>query len=151
VNQNRRLYRCRHDRRIAGVASGVAEFFDLDPTVVRVVWFLSIFFGGLGLFVYVAMALIVPLEPMTDVTPAEAAGAGADPAAIAAAGHRHAARRSGRWSLFFGYALILLGGIALVDALAPAWESWHYLWPAFIIGIGAFLVAGALRKEPTES
>jgi phage shock protein PspC (stress-responsive transcriptional regulator) len=151
VNQNRRLYRCRHDRRIAGVASGVAEFFDLDPTVVRVVWFLSIFFGGLGLFVYVAMAFIVPLEPMTDVTPAEAAGAGADPAAIAAAGHRHAARRSGRWSLFFGYALILLGGIALVDALAPAWESWHYLWPAFIIGIGAFLVAGALRKEPTES
>jgi phage shock protein PspC (stress-responsive transcriptional regulator) len=151
VNQNRRLYRCRHDRRIAGVASGVAEFFDLDPTVVRVVWFLSIFFGGLGLLLYIAMALIVPLEPMTDVSPAEAAGAGADPVAIGTAGHRHAPRQPGRWSLFFGYALILLGGIALVDALAPAWESWRYLWPAFIIGIGAFLVAGALRKEPTES
>lgn len=151
MNQNRRLYRCRHDRRIAGVASGVAEFFDLDPTVVRVVWFLSIFFGGLGLLLYIAMALIVPLEPMTDVSPAEAAGAGVDPAAIGSAGHRHAPRQPGRWSLFFGYALILLGGIALVDALAPAWESWRYLWPAFIIGIGAFLVFGALRRESTES
>ena len=151
MNQNRRLYRCRHDRRIAGVASGVAEFFDLDPSVVRVVWFLSIFFGGLGLFVYIAMALIVPLEPMTDVTPAEAAGAGADPAAVGYASHRHALRQPGRWSLFFGYALILLGGIALVDAVLPTWESWRYLWPAFIIGIGAFLVAGALRRESPES
>lgn len=151
MNQNRRLYRCRHDRRIAGVASGVAEFFDLDPTLVRVVWFLSIFFGGLGIFVYIAMALIVPLEPMTDVSPAEAAGAGAEPEATAWAAHRHAPRQPGRWSLFFGYALVLLGGIALVDALLPAWESWRYLGPAFIIGIGAFLVAGALRREPTES
>ena len=58
MSQNHRLYRCRHDRKIAGVASGVAEFFDLDPTVVRVAWFLSIFFGGLGIFVYIVMALI---------------------------------------------------------------------------------------------
>jgi len=156
VNQNHRLYRCRHDRKIAGVASGVAEYFDLDPTVVRVAWFLSIFFGGLGIFVYIVMALIVPLEPMSDVSAAEAAGAGADPAAfgpaaIGYAGHRHAPRQPGRWSLFFGYALILLGGIALVDAVLPAWESWRYLGPAFIIGLGAILVAGALRREPTES
>jgi phage shock protein C len=41
---NRRLYRCRQDRRLAGVAAGVAEFFGLDPTLVRVLWFLSIFF-----------------------------------------------------------------------------------------------------------
>lgn len=156
MNQNHRLYRCRHDRKIAGVASGVAEYFDLDPTVVRVAWFLSIFFGGLGIFVYIVMALIVPLEPMSDVSAAEAAGAGADPAAVGPAaigyaGHRHAPRRPGRWSLFFGYALILLGGIALVDAVLPAWESWRYLGPAFIIGLGAILVAGALRREPSES
>ena len=53
--------------------------------------------------------------------------------------------------MFFGYGLILLGAIALVDALLPAWESWRYLGPAFLIGIGALLVAGALRREPTES
>jgi phage shock protein PspC (stress-responsive transcriptional regulator) len=46
---NRRLYRCRENRVIAGVASGVAEFFGLDATLVRVLWFLSIFFGGVSL------------------------------------------------------------------------------------------------------
>ena len=60
---NRRLYRCRHDKRIAGVASGLAEYFDLDTSLVRVLWVVSIFFGGLGLLLYVAMAIIVPLEP----------------------------------------------------------------------------------------
>ena len=60
---NRRLYRCRHDQRIAGVASGVAEYFDADPSLVRVLWILSFFLGGVGLLLYIAMAIIVPLEP----------------------------------------------------------------------------------------
>jgi phage shock protein C len=155
VNQNRRLYRCRDDRRIAGVAAGVAEFFDLDPSIVRVVWFVSIFFGGLSLFLYIAMALIVPLEPLSDVMPAEAIGdAGsvtADGPVAAYMGHRHAPRQPGRWGLFFGYALILLGGIALADTLLPAFDAWHYLWPALIIGLGVLLVAGALRRESIQS
>ena len=62
---NRRLYRCRNDRRLAGVAGGVAEFFELDPSLVRLFWVLSIFVGGIGLFLYVAMAIIVPLEPVS--------------------------------------------------------------------------------------
>ncbi len=72
MNTHRRLYRCRNDRKVAGVASGVAEFFELDPSVVRVVWLLSIFFGGLGLFLYIAMALIVPLEPLSDAAGVDA-------------------------------------------------------------------------------
>ena len=70
---NRRsLYRCRHDRQIAGVAAGVAEFFDLDPTLVRLVWFLSIFFGGFGLLLYIVMAIIVPNEPLSEEELADA-------------------------------------------------------------------------------
>src|SRR6185369_1281657 len=65
VQMNRRLYRCRENRVLAGVASGVAEFFDLDPTLVRVLWFISILFGGIGLIVYIGMAIIVPIEPLS--------------------------------------------------------------------------------------
>src|ERR1019366_5684769 len=66
---NRCLYRCRHDKRVAGVASGVAEYFEVDPSIVRVIWFLSIFLGGMGLLLYIAMALIVPLEPELGFAP----------------------------------------------------------------------------------
>ena len=140
---NRRLYRCRHDQRIAGVASGVAEFFDLDPTLVRILFFLSIFLGGVGLLLYIGMAIIVPVEPV----PAEAAG---EPAA-APEGHRHAARGSGPWTTVVGLGLILFGSLALLHRLLPTWDVEHFVVPAVMIVIGAFLVARAVRREPMES
>jgi phage shock protein C len=142
---NRRLYRCRENRVIAGVASGVAEFFGLDPTLVRVLWFLSIFFGGVSLLLYIGLAIIVPLEPLS----AEAAAAAAAGVPAGVEGHRHPASGGGRWTTFFGVVLILFGGLALAGALLPDVASWRYLWPLFIIGIGAVLVFGAMRREST--
>jgi phage shock protein C len=60
----RRLYRSRNDRILAGVAGGMAEYFGIDPTVVRLLWLLSIFFGGFSILVYIVLAFIVPLEPV---------------------------------------------------------------------------------------
>ena len=73
----------------------------LDPSLVRVLWVLSIFFGGLGIFLYIAMAIIVPLEPdgghRRPRRPASAADAGDRRAGGRRAGgrrlppaHRHA-------------------------------------------------------------
>jgi phage shock protein PspC (stress-responsive transcriptional regulator) len=152
---NRRLYRCRENRVITGVASGVAEFFGLDPTLVRVIWFLSILFGGVTLLVYIGLAIIVPLEPL-------AAGASTAPAETAEP-HRHDSGRGGRWVTIFGIALILLGGLALLNVVVPSIATARYLWPLFIIGMGAVLVVGSMRRnepapaatlppqEPTES
>ena len=144
---NRRLTRCRHDRRLAGVAAGMAEFFELDPTLVRLLWFVSIFVtGGLTILLYIGLAVIVPNEPLTDLEVAGAVASGSEP-------HRHVARGegSGRVTTFIGFGLILLGGLALVDALLPSWvDSWRYLGPAFFVGIGALLVFGAMRRESTD-
>jgi phage shock protein C len=155
MQMNRRLYRCRENRRLAGVAAGVAEFFDLDPTLVRVLWFLSIFVGGLGVLLYVGLALIVPLEPL----PADGGSEPqVDPAADRTAGtaedhrHRQGSRGSGRVTMFIGIVLILLGSLALIDAMLPGWaHSWRYLWPVFLVAVGGLLVVGAVRRGPTES
>ena len=136
---NRRLYRCRENRVLAGVASGVAEFFWLDPTLVRVLWFLSIFVGGVSLLLYIGLAIIVPLEPLA----AGAATASAEPIE----NHRHGSGGGGRWVTLFGIALILLGSLALVGTLLPNIASWRYLGPVFIIGMGAVLVFGAMRRD----
>lgn len=61
---NQRLYRSRDDRMIGGVAGGVADYLNLDPSLVRVVWaILTIFSGGLLLVLYIIMLVIVPEEP----------------------------------------------------------------------------------------
>ena len=163
---NRRLYRCRHDQRIAGVASGIAEYFDADPTIVRILWVLSIFLGGMGLLLYIAMAIIVPLEPeqgflgvgsQADAPTADAAGEAGVPSSTgwqqpAPSTHRHATRGGdGRGTLFVGVALVLFGALALIDAYLPGWaDHGRFLWPAFILGIGALLVLTAVRREPTK-
>ena len=144
---NRRLYRCRHDRRLAGVSAGLAEYFDIDPTIVRLLWVVSAFLtGGLSIVIYIVMALIVPQEPLSDLEATQAH-------TLAVEGHHHVARGegSGRWVTFFGLVLILFGGLALLDAVLPTWvDSWRYLGPAFFVGLGALLVVGAMRRERTE-
>lgn len=61
---NDRLFRSRSDRMLAGVAGGLAERFDLDPSLVRVGWaILVILSGGIFLLIYIVMAIVVPEEP----------------------------------------------------------------------------------------
>jgi phage shock protein C len=78
---NDRLYRSKDDRMLAGVAGGLAELWDADPSLVRIIWALLIFFtGGIALVVYIVMALVVPEEDeLDDVWPPPASVAGTQP------------------------------------------------------------------------
>ena len=59
----RKLYRSRTDRSIAGICGGLADYFDSDPTMIRLLMLLLILFGGLSLWVYIILWLIVPKAP----------------------------------------------------------------------------------------
>ena len=67
----RRLVRPMRDRKIAGVCAGVANYFGVDPTLVRILWLLVVLFGGTGLIAYIVAWIAMPQE--TDV-PATATG-----------------------------------------------------------------------------
>ena len=61
---NRRLYRSANDRIISGVAGGVADYFEVDPVLVRILWFISVpVTGGLTFVAYIVMMIAVPIEP----------------------------------------------------------------------------------------
>ncbi len=62
-----RLYRSRRNKVIAGVCGGLADYFNLDPVIVRVIFALLLVPGGLpGFIPYVIMWAVVPQEPATD-------------------------------------------------------------------------------------
>jgi phage shock protein C len=61
--QTRKLYRSRTDRKLAGVCGGLAQYFNLDATLIRVLFIVLTVLGGAGLVIYVAMWIIVPKEP----------------------------------------------------------------------------------------
>jgi phage shock protein C len=166
-----RLYRSRTDRVLFGVAGGFAEWLDVDPSLVRLVWALLVVAGGAGLLLYVIAALVIPEEPweLSADAPASAADAAAAAAGTAgtagsaAAGTaamsrtqarqarraaRQAARphRDGTGLLVLGVILVAVGGLFLVRDLLPAFDD-RFFGPALLIAIGVVLVAGAIRRQ----
>jgi phage shock protein C len=60
MEEPRKLYRSRSQRMLAGVCGGLAEYFNVDATLIRVLFLILAVFGGTGLVIYVVMWLIVP-------------------------------------------------------------------------------------------
>ena len=73
MNTPKRLYRSRTERMFSGICGGLAEYFDIDPTLVRLIFVFGAIFTGSGLFwAYLIMMVIVPeevsdVQPMTEV------------------------------------------------------------------------------------
>lgn len=59
----KKLYRSKKDQKLAGVCSGVAEYFGIDPTLVRLGWALLVLFAGAGVLFYIVCALVIPEKP----------------------------------------------------------------------------------------
>ena len=59
---NKKLYRTEDNKMLAGVCGGVAEYFNLDPTLVRVLWVAVSLFAGAGVILYIVMAIILWLK-----------------------------------------------------------------------------------------
>ncbi len=66
----RRLYLSKENRMIAGVAGGIGEFFDVDPTIVRILFLLLLLPGGAGLIVYIGALIVIPEPPKEKVSTA---------------------------------------------------------------------------------
>jgi phage shock protein PspC (stress-responsive transcriptional regulator) len=56
----RKLYKNTDNKKIAGVCQGVAEYFDIDPTIVRIVWFVFTWLYGIGVMLYILMWILLP-------------------------------------------------------------------------------------------
>jgi phage shock protein C len=177
----RRLYRSR-DRQLAGVAGGMAEYLDIDPTVVRILWIIvGIASGGLVLLAYFILALVIPQAPYVTApgAPAGWAAAGSpmgwaaapgastgwttppaapawDPVpAVSDAGAPAAPPRARSQGIgaaaIFGIVMIVIGAIALADAVLPGWVAGAILGPAVILTLGAALVASSLRRTADDA
>jgi len=61
---DKRLYRSKKDRKICGVCGGIAEYFDVDPTIVRLIWAILTIFSAFfpGIILYLICCLIIPEE-----------------------------------------------------------------------------------------
>ena len=61
--KGKRLYKSRTNRTICGVCGGIGEYFDIDPTIIRILWIVFTFAGGSGILAYIICALVMSSAP----------------------------------------------------------------------------------------
>ena len=62
MSEQKKLYRS-NDKKLCGVCGGLAEYFDMDPTIMRILWVIFALAGGCGILAYLICALIMPQRP----------------------------------------------------------------------------------------
>ncbi len=138
--QPRRLYKSRRDKMIDGVCGGIAEYFDIDATILRILWILTVVFGGTGIFLYIAAMIIMPVNP--DHLSAE---------------HRRELHRvPGSASRTWGIILVSVGLFILLANIGwfPFYKFWNISWgvvfPIMIILLGMALIYSQQQDRNRE-
>ena len=57
----KRLYRSKENKKIAGICTGIGDYFDIDPIIIRLLFLVALFLGG-GLIVYILAWIIIPYK-----------------------------------------------------------------------------------------
>jgi len=159
---NRRLYRSTTDTVLGGVAAGVSEYLDVDPSIVRIVWaVLGLVTGGIFVVLYVVMWIVVPevprplpraeagtLESATTAGEGTAAEASAGSGYAGSAAEPHDRRRgSGNGALIVGLALIGVGVWFLVRQYVDI--DIDRFWPVGLVLLGVLLLFVSMRRSST--
>ena len=158
----RRLYRSQSDRMIWGVCGGLAKYFDIDSTIVRIIAVLLIFANGVGILAYVIIAIVVPLESSKVTTPKEVMqenvedmketaselGREIRSTLVGEVGEsEEEAKVHHRRRNILGIILVVLGVLFLLGSLNLfRWFHWGNLWPLILVAVGVSIIISAWRK-----
>jgi len=126
------LYRSKQNRMIAGVAGGMAEYANLDVTLMRLIWALAFFAGGVGFLAYIICWIIIPENTGEYMQNTENAYNETGQPMIGANQGTDGRRN-------VGLVLIGLGLIFLIKNFIP-WHYWDKGWPLILVVVGLYIL-----------
>jgi len=130
----KKLYRSRRDSVIGGVCGGIADYFDIDSTLIRLAFILILLARGAGLLAYIIAWILIPGKPQSFY---DENGKEIDVVDIESDNDKDEDSKnmfSNRRRLL-GIILIIMGGIFLIDVWVPHFY-WQRFWPFIIIALG---------------
>jgi len=154
----RRLYRSPTDKKIAGVCGGIAEYLDIDPSVVRIGAVILFLVHGVGLIAYLIAWVAIPVRHAEPGSPSQTDGVGEQPSGSYLGA---ASPASGPGPQSFPHNLdVVAGGLFILAGILflllnldiLSWEMfrfwrWRFVWPVALMGLGTYVVISSLREQ----
>jgi len=148
--ENNRLTRSRSDVMIGGVCAGLGKYFQIDATLVRLIFVLLTMAGGGGVFIYFILWIVLPREDMSNVQNTfDGQEFGRRANQMGQEMQQMVSQPNMRAVQFIGIALVVLGVVYLIQALNLPFLVWfndRLLWPVLIIVAGGVLLWRAFKK-----
>ncbi len=154
--EDRKLYRSRSDSIISGVCGGLAQYLQIDASLVRIFFVLLALSNGLGVLIYMLLWIVVPREDFArDATLADTTRAAAqeiaDQARSMGEDIRQAVRKPDtKVGIYIGIGLIVVGVLTLLQNFDLPWLHWltaDMLWPVLLIVAGLALLTRWRRRD----
>ena len=166
-----KLYRTVQGRVVGGVAGGLADYFGMDPTIVRLIFVLLVIFGGSGVLLYIILWIILPEKNTynnltsynSNIPPPTSSGSGVGDAydgfeqgrpykqeneVFNQVTEAHQKKKM-EGSLIGGAILIVLGSIFLLEKFIPRLD-FSDLWPVLLISLGLILIFANLPRKSND-
>jgi phage shock protein C len=155
----KKLYRSVTDKMLGGVCGGLAEYFAIDPVIVRLVFVLAVVFGGSGIFAYIILWIIIPQKPYI-ITPFNYEQTKQESNSEQNNDEKKNDNTSfnmnmpnekthNNRSIYAGAFLIFLGGIFLLDNFVPHFHFGDF-WPLVLIALGFAIILNSRNKSVNE-
>ena len=139
MSNNKRLERDLQNKVLGGVCSGLGNYFDMDPTFWRVLFFFLFFFGCSGLLIYIILWIVMPAKQIQ-----LNGGSVVQDAEIVT--DNPSGPKKGVGNMTAGLVLICIGAISLLARYIPQ-ISWRTAWPIILIVIGIILIIPKNKKS----
>jgi len=133
------LQRDKSNKVVAGVCSGLANYFDSDPVVIRAIFLLLLFIGGGGAMVYIILWILVP-----DNTRIYFAGNNSGQSSFVPSDARPTETSAQGVNISMGLLLLSAGILLLINNIVPRFE-FDKFWPVILIVVGGGLIIGRKR------
>lgn len=135
---SKKIYRSETDKMLAGVAGGLGEYFEVDSTLIRIIFVLLTIFGGSGILIYIILWILVPSESYINSSSDDTIKANAQEMKKKAKTFADEFKSENPHRSWFGAIIIVIGVLFLTDNLG--FLKFNVVWPVVLIAIGAMLL-----------
>jgi phage shock protein C len=155
LTMEKKLYRDEHNKVIGGVCSGLAQYFGVDVTIVRLVFVFAVFTAAVGLAAYIILWIVLPKKYYNPfITPSDPATVDyIVPPITPVEPFVPLPPKKSNGSVIAGSILIFIGTMFLLNQydLISLWEIHRFFIPMVIVGLGIALIASGQRNKPWEN